>query len=327
MKISVSSGSLEILKKEKINEDSPTTLYLLTPVKCLNNCAFCIQAREVKREGFFLSRISWPPVDLEELYILMQKRGKYFKRICLQVTKTSEWENYTEEILKNLIRFNIPISISAPFEDINTISHFFSLGIDRINLSLDAGEKEIFEKIKEGRWEDRISLIEEASRIFPGKITTHIIVGLGEKEKNLIETISLLSNWKITIALFAFTPLSGTPISHLKPPEHFTYRKIQIITYLLQKRIISFKDLLFNEDKLILTQEILNLTYPIFPKIFKTLGCPYCNRPYYNESPKMIPYNFHRDLKEEEIKDIKRLLENESRSFGTEDPANNKRTL
>lgn len=45
MRFGISSGSLEVLKRKYIKEDSPTTLYLMTLQKCLNNCAFCTQAR------------------------------------------------------------------------------------------------------------------------------------------------------------------------------------------------------------------------------------------------------------------------------------------
>ena len=36
-------------------------------------------------------------------------------------------------------------------------------------------------------------------------------------------------------------------------------------------------------------------------KAFETSGCQGCNRPYYNESPRQIPYNYPRPLTREEI--------------------------
>jgi len=34
---------------------------------------------------------------------------------------------------------------------------------------------------------------------------------------------------------------------------------------------------------------------------FRTTGCEDCNRPYYNEKPRDVLYNYHRPLKAEEL--------------------------
>jgi biotin synthase len=39
---------------------------------------------------------------------------------------------------------------------------------------------------------------------------------------------------------------------------------------------------------------------------FRTSGCPDCNRPYYNESPGGLIYNFPRKLLNEEIEDVRK---------------------
>jgi biotin synthase len=36
-------------------------------------------------------------------------------------------------------------------------------------------------------------------------------------------------------------------------------------------------------------------------KAFETSGCPDCNRPYYNESPRGVMFNYHRPLVAGEI--------------------------
>ncbi|ACK42794.1 MULTISPECIES: radical SAM protein [Dictyoglomus] len=308
MKIGVSSGSLEVLKRKIFKKDSPTTLYLLIGSKCLNNCAFCIQARNVRKETIMLSRISWPPIDLEELETLLSEFNP-FKRICLQVTNHLGWKANIVKLTNAFKKYNLPISISAPVEDLEDVNFLFKNGVDRINISIDAAEKELYEKIKGKNWKEKIDLIREASKIFPKKITTHIIVGLGEKEKSLVELIKDLSCWEVKVALFAFTPLPGTPLENLSQPSYLKYRKIQIVTYLLQNHLIDSEDLTFDKDELILTKKILEKAYLYFHEIFKTSGCPYCNRPYYNESPRIIPYNYPRDLTKEEIEEIKLTLE------------------
>ncbi|PMQ01543.1 MAG: radical SAM protein [Dictyoglomus sp. NZ13-RE01] len=309
MKIGVSYGSLKLLEEGILKEDSPTTLYLLTPGKCLNNCAFCTQARDSKSSGILLSRISWPPVEVDYLINLLEKRNP-FKRICIQSTKNVHWEDTIEYLIKNLQKFNIPISISSPIEDFNTIERFLNLGVDKINLSLDVINKNKFEEYKGESFTKRLSFIIESSQKFPHKITTHIIIGLGEKEKEAIEIINELIQNNITIALFAFTPIPGTRLENQSPPDYLTYRKIQLITFLLKERLVKFEDLTFDNDKLIIEEDLIKKASLFFEKIFTTSGCPNCNRPYYNESPRITPYNFPRPLKENEIKEILELIRN-----------------
>ena len=43
-------------------------------------------------------------------------------------------------------------------------------------------------------------------------------------------------------------------------------------------------------------------------KPFLTSGCPGCNRPYYNERPGTILYNYPRQMTSEEIKEVKKVL-------------------
>lgn len=310
MRFGISSGSLEVLKRKYIKEDSPTTLYLMTLQKCLNNCAFCTQARGSHVDVFMLSRITWPFIEIEDLINLLEEYNP-FKRLCFQVTNHLSWEKELVETIKLFKIFNLPISISAPFNNISHIEKFFELEIDRINISIDAVGKDLFRKIKYGEFEERLEFIKEASIKFPSQITSHIIVGLGEEEKELVYIIDKLSKWKVTVALFAFTPLSGTRLENMNPPNYYKYRKIQLITFLLQRNLISFDELSFDKnDNLLITEDILSLAEPFFEIIFKTTGCPNCNRPYYNESPRIVPYNFPRNLKDIEIEEIKYLLRN-----------------
>ncbi|MCS7201245.1 MAG: radical SAM protein [Dictyoglomus sp.] len=308
MKIGISYGCLEILKKGKIREDSPKTLYLLASGKCQKNCAFCTQARE-SNDSLYLSRIIWPNIEEEELFSLLKAKRDFFYRICIQTTKTEFWKKNIKSLISKLKIFNLPISLSAPVENMKEVDELFELGIERMNISIDVADRELYFKIKEQLWEDKINLIKNASKKYKERITTHIIVGLGEKEKFLLEIINELIKNKITIALFAFTPLPGTKLENKTPPDYLTYRKIQIITFLLQRNLINFENLRFDKkERLIIEDWWLNKSYYYFQEIFLTMGCPNCNRPYYNESPRITPYNFPREIKQEEIITIKNLL-------------------
>jgi biotin synthase len=308
IKIGISCGSLEVLKSGKTREDSPKTLYLLTLGKCENNCSFCSQARESKTNNLYLSRIIWPPIEENKLFNLLMENGKFFKRICIQVTKSYLWKEFTKELIIKLKNFNMPISLSAPIENLNEIDEFLNLGVENINISLDVASPRLFEKLKEKSFNERTNLLILAGRKYKKRITSHIIIGLGEEENEALEIIDKLIEENINIALFAFTPIPGTRLENLPPPDYLKYRKIQIISYLLKRKLIKFSDLRFKNGELIIEEWWLNLAKPYFNEIFLTSGCHNCNRPYYNESPKITPYNFPRPIRREELKEIWRIL-------------------
>lgn len=71
--------------------------------------------------------------------------------------------------------------------------------------------------------------------MFPGKITTHVIVGLGESDKDIVDFIVWARERNIVVSLFAFTPIRGTAFENRERPSLERYRKIQLVTYLLEK--------------------------------------------------------------------------------------------
>ncbi|MCK4475049.1 radical SAM protein, partial [Candidatus Bathyarchaeota archaeon] len=144
-----------------------------------------------------------------------------------------------------------------------------------------------------------------------GMVTTHLIVGLGETEKEMIEIIQRCADMDVLPALFAFTPIPGTALENNPPPTVPQYRRIQLARHLIVNGLTTSKDMCFNEEGNIMDfgveHEILtNIAQTGEP--FLTSGCPNCNRPYYNERPGGPTYNYPRKLAEKEILDIKKQL-------------------
>jgi biotin synthase len=107
--------------------------------------------------------------------------------------------------------------------------------------------------------------------------------------------------------LFAFTPVKGTELEKHPQPDMESYRRIQLGMYLIKKQKTSFNQMKFGENEEIIDfgveREILIDTIKL-GKPFETSGCPFCNRPFYNESPGKELYNYPRELTEEEINEI-----------------------
>ena len=88
-------------------------------------------------------------------------------------------------------------------------------------------------KAGSGSWAGTLRLLEESSARFPGRISTHLIVGLGETEEELVSIMQYMKDLGITIGLFAFTPVKGTPMECVPQPQRDTYRRVQIARHLI----------------------------------------------------------------------------------------------
>ncbi|AHF80416.1 radical SAM protein [Thermococcus paralvinellae] len=275
----------------------PTTAYLMIyhNGRCINNCAFCPQARESKADLRKLSRITWPAFDLKT--VLEKLKDGKFARICLQ---TIDYEGLEEDVLTLLGAFyhlNLPISISITPVDRNYLEKFKELGVDYVGVGLDVASERLYKEIKESlySWNDMWEFADEIIDVFgKGKAFIHLIIGLGETDKEAIETIQRAYDIGAEVSIFAFTPIKGTRLEDHKPPELIRYRKIQIARYLIQKRIKRAEDFKFNTngDLVDFRMSKDEFTQLLSEEAFMTHGCPGCNRPYYNEKPSKEPYNF-----------------------------------
>ena len=284
------------LKKGKMLA-RPTTAYLMTywPGHCRNNCAFCVQARESRADLEKLSRITWPAFELGEVLDALPKGN--FSRICLQ---TIDYPGMVEDVLDLLeafAPFNLPVSVSITPVEKRTLEEFKKRGVDYIGVGLDAASERVYGEVKDSlySWDEMWTFTRDVIDVFgPGKAFVHLIVGLGETDGEMVETMAKVYDLNAEVSLFAFTPVKGTRLENARPPSLERYRRIQLARYLLEAGLASIENFTFdNNGNLtgfgIPKEEIVEL---VPPEVFSTHGCPGCNRPYYNERPRKEPYNF-----------------------------------
>lgn len=324
-KIRVSTGTAIVLRLSSGKLDAaPTTAYLMTYTegKCCANCSFCPQAKRSRGKADMLSRVSWPIFATK--YVLdnleMAVSNGMIRRVCLQAV------NYPE-VFSNLIslvrgirqKMNVAVSVSCQPLNVRNIKLLGYAGVDRISIPLDAANKEIFDKVKGEmaggpyQWDRQFMLLSEALKVFgKNNVSTHLIVGLGETEKDMVETIQQCVSIGVLPALFAFTPISGTAMENCSQPSIQAYRRIQLARYLILYGFAKSSDMRFNcegeivnfgADKQVLLQAVQT------GKPFQTSGCPNCNRPYYNEKPSGPIYNFPRELSPKEISEVMHQLD------------------
>jgi biotin synthase len=303
----------------------PTTVYLLMcrDSKCIANCGFCPQARNSKGKANLLSRVTWPIFKTEKLIRRIEKikKNRKIKRICIQSLNYPDAYNDVLFFVKELrTRIDIPISVSSKPIKREKMKKWKEAGVNRISIALDGATKKIFEKVKGSkingpyRWEKQIGALKDAISVFgTNSVNTHLIVGLGETEKELSKTIQMCVDIGVKTGLFAFTPIPGTFLEDFSPPKIDSYRRIQVANFLLVNKKLRFENIEFEKNGRItnfrikkeIIQEIINSGEP-----FLTSGCTGCNRPFYNEKPGGPLYNFPRNLFPEEIEEAKRYFDN-----------------
>lgn len=308
--IRVSVGTAALLNLLNCRTDAPpTTAYTMTHTKyrCSANCAFCAQARLSNSEVTRLSRITWPTFSLSTVIQALTESvsRSEFQRLCIQTicypTLFRDLE-YLIDIFRTRIP-HIPLSLALPPLTREQFQHFLIAGVDRVAIALDAVTPEIFARIKGHgvngpfSWEKHQEALNTARSIFgKNRATTHLIIGLGETEKQAINLIQNLTDRGITVGLFPFTPLVGTPLEHQSRPSIEHYRRIQLAHYLIRKQISRFDEMKFNsrQNQLIgygISTERLNELI-MEGNAFQTAGCPSCNRPFFTETPRGPLYNY-----------------------------------
>jgi len=323
-KIRVSVGSAIVLELLKGKLDAPpTTIYMLTyrDEKCLANCLFCPQARTSTSRADMLARVTWPRFPTKQVIERIESAAEKgtVKRVCIQAL------NYPV-VHKDLInltklihsRSNVPISLSCPPFTKSQFKELAEAGADRVSIALDAATEQLFNKVKGAetqspyQWKQQHQALKEAVEVFgKNQVYTHLIVGLGETEKQIVETIQQCTEQGIIPSLFAFTPITGTTLENMPQPPIETYRRVQLARHLIIHKKTRFENMKFDTQERItdygIPKTMLHQTIQE-GTAFCTSGCPECNRPYYNERPSGPIYNYPRQPLPHEINQIARQL-------------------
>lgn len=323
-RIRVSIGSAIVLDLLRGRLDAkPTTIYLLMcrNEKCSANCGFCPQAKSSKGRADMLSRVTWPTFLTEKIVKGIErtvKSGK-IKRVCIQSLNYPEAFNDVLFLVREIkSRVEVPISVSTKPINQEEMRKWAESGVNRVSIALDAVTEKIFDDVKGQRvggpyrWDEQHQALKESVKVFgEGFVSTHLIVGLGETEKELCQTIQWCVDSGVYPGLFAFTPIPGTVYESRSPPSISSYRRAQVAHHVLTYKKTRFENMEFNTDGQLMyfgisKEKVLKIISTGEP--FLTSGCPGCNRPYYNEKPGGPFYNYPRQLLPEEIEKAKKVL-------------------
>jgi biotin synthase-related radical SAM superfamily protein len=309
-RINVSIGTAAVLGLADVPLGAaPTTAYLMLGGRCLMNCAFCAQARESEADILYLSRVTWPEFGLGETTERLSeavKRGD-IRRACVQVTVTADAFDRTLLLLDRVkVACDVPFDVAILPRNLDQVQQLLDAGTDHIGFGLDAACERVFRQVKGGSWKGSLRLIESTARAYPGRAAVHLIAGLGESEREMVERVQWAHDLGVTVGLFAFTPVPGTHLENLPAPSLGSYRRLQVARWLIAHDRDRSQEMSFDAKGRLLR---LGVPIPEDGEPFRTSGCPDCNRPYYNERPGGPMYNYPRPLSPEEADRAIRELE------------------
>jgi lipoyl synthase len=299
--VNVSIGTAAVLGLAEVPmADAPTTAYLMLGGRCRLDCAFCAQARESRAGALHLSRVTWPEYPLAlvaERLTGAVARGAV-RRACLQVTTSPAAPGQASAVLRAVRAVcDVPFDLAILPRDLDQVRDLLAEGADHIGFGLDAACERVFRQAKGGSWARSLALIEQAATAFPGRAAVHLIAGLGETERELVERIQWARDLGITTGLFAFTPVPGTRLAGRPAPPLDSYRRMQAAHWLIARGRARYAEMVFDAEGRLVR---LGAPLPEDGGPFQTSGCPDCNRPYYNERPGGVMYNYPRPLTADE---------------------------
>ena len=294
---------------------------------CSGRCAFCGLSKERKEglKGKTFIRVDWPLYPLDE--IIEKTKGKdQIHRVCISMIthpKALEDTIYVIKQFKEKTDLFISVLITPTLiHHLEALERMKKAGADHIGVAIDAATPELFDRLRgkgvngPHRWGHYWKVVEMATEVF-GKfyVGIHLIVGLGETEREMVQAIQRGQEMGASTHLFSFFPERGSPMESHPSPSLDQYRRIQLARWIINEGLGSIDQMRFDEKGKLIDFGMDIETLVQLGEPFMTSGCPgrdgkvACNRPYGNERPSDPIRNFPFMPEPEDIKEIRRQLE------------------
>jgi lipoyl synthase len=293
----------------------------------MGRCHFCglSRSRQEGSRGKTFIRVDWPLYPLEE--IIERTKGKdQIHRVCISMITHPKALKDTVRVAERLSQTtDLPISVLiAPtlIQNPSSLEAMKRAGVDRVGIAVDAATPALFEELRgkgvggPHRWDHYWDVVRMSVDVF-GKyyVGIHLIVGLGESEKKMVQAIQRGQDMGAYTHLFSFFPEKGSPMEKASPPSLGCYRRIQLARWIINEGLGTMDQMAFADNGMLAgfgvdVDPLIRLGEP-----FMTSGCPgkdgkvACNRPYGNERPSGPIRNFPFLPEPEDITEIRRQLE------------------
>jgi biotin synthase len=281
-------------------------LLLSYPEGCYANCTYCGLARErpgLAQDNTFI-RVGWPAYPTERVAEAVAAREAAVGRVCIaQVQDKRAYPDLLDVSRRIRRRSGVPISalVSATLLDEDRLLAIREAGADIVGVGLDAASERVFDRTR-GRgargphtWAQHWEIVRLARRHFgPMKVNCHVIVGLGETDRELVELFDVCRREQIAAYLFSFNPEPGTAMAGTPRAPITRLRRVQLVKHLMEREGLPTSAIDFDEAGGIVTirapralvDACVDSGVP-----FMTNGCPdregrvACNRPFGSYRP------------------------------------------
>ncbi len=311
VRISVAAAIELGLSPGKINGCSCNCINLLQnyPHGCAANCSYCGLARErpgLAEDNSFI-RVDWPLFETDQVAdkIAEKESVAAVGRVCIAQVQD---HRATDDLIEMSSRVHkaapqVPISalVTATLLDVDSLHAIKASGVDIIGVGLDAVTEDVFSrtrgKLAKGphQWDQHWEIVRHARRIYgPMKVNCHLIVGLGETDKEMLDLIFQLKSEQIAGYLFSFNPEPGTQMQDVPRAPLVRWRRIQYVKNLIEKYDLPPSALQYDDcgglAGVDLPEEVAQQSFAD-GLAFMTNGCPdrhgvmACNRPYGSYRP------------------------------------------
>jgi len=318
-------------------------LLVTYPEGCRANCTYCGLARHREEARDYADRnfirVDWPTARYDEVIARVKAGGDQgqFQRMCISMITHPNSDADTFVLLREWVQAlpHIPVSIlSNPTTmDKADLIELRRLGADIFTVALDAVTPDIFERTRgkavdsPHRYEKYWQAIEWAAEIFgPEKFGAHLICGMGETEREILEVCQQIKDRGGHNHMFAFFPEQGSLMEDWPPCDRGQWRRVQLARFIIDYAGGNFRDMAFDDRGRVIgfglpedrVAELINSGKP-----FQTSGCPgkddeeisACNRPYGDSSPSDI-LSFPFALESEDVAVVRRQMDGEEVGAG-----------
>lgn len=317
-------------------------LLVTYPEGCRANCAYCGLARHREEARDYADRnfirVDWPTARYNEV-IERVKAGTdkgQFQRMCISMITHPNSNDDTFVLLERWTREvpQVPVSIlSNPTTlEKDDLVRMRELGADIFTVALDAVTPEIFERTRgkgvdsPHKYEQYWRAIEWAADVYgPEKFGAHLICGMGETEREILDVAQRIRDMGGHNHMFAFYPERGSLMEDWPAADRGQWRRVQLARYIIDYAGGHFRDMRFDDEGRVVDYGVPQSKLEALIAAgtpFRTSGCPgkeddvsACNRPYGDSSPTDI-LSFPFALKKRDIAKIQRQLDGEDVKAG-----------
>jgi biotin synthase-related radical SAM superfamily protein len=292
------------------------------PEGCSANCAYCGLAK--RRPGTYEEKsfihVEWPIYQMDDVIDAINEAPPYVKRSCISMITNGKCRKDTVVLAHQLKKeTSIPISVlmSPTILKKEDLVGMKDAGVDKVGVAIDLATPELFDRYRGSgvsgphRWERYWEVLTDGLDVF-GKshVGAHLMVGMGETEKDLVSLMQRLWQMGVVNHLFSFFAEESSILAARPQPSWSKYLRIQLARYLIEHELSGFDDMNFDGFGCIIdfglgldkVDEIIRLGAP-----FMTTGClgadgkVACNRPFGNCLPDVKQWNYPYAPNDEEL--------------------------